>query len=136
MFCSFQAKLAPISLQRMSQNPHQHSRQTLATTPAAAAPLRIILVSLPLWGASLVLTLFMPFTGIITFTLMAICLLWLPFTAKRGACPHCQHLKTFPFSGFGSACKSCGHELVLRQKNIHLLEPRTSPRHGSGRSST
>jgi len=110
------------------------SRQTLATSPATPAPFRIILLSLPLWGASLVLMLCMPFTGIFSFTLIALCLCWLPFKAKRGPCPHCQRLKTFPFSGFGNACKGCNYELVLRGSDIHQIEKNTRPRHGSGRS--
>jgi len=78
--------------------------------------------------------LFMPFTGFISFILMALCLCWLPFKAKRGACPHCQTLKTFPFSGFGSACKGCDYELVLRGSEIHQIEKKNRARYGSGRS--
>jgi len=110
------------------------SRQTIATTPASPAPFRIIMLSLPLWGASLLLTLFMPLTGFISFILIAICLCWLPFKAKRGACPECQSLKTFPFSGFGSLCKGCHYELVLRGSEIHQIEEKSHVRYGSGRS--
>jgi len=110
------------------------ARQTIATSPAAPAPFHIIILSLPLWGASLMLMLFMPFTGIISFIVIAICIIFLPFKAKRGTCPHCQTLKTFPFSGCGSLCKKCGHELVLRGSFIHQIEARTTPRYGSGRT--
>jgi len=77
---------------------------------------------------------FMPFTGFISFILIAVCLCWLPFKAKRGACPHCKKLKTFPFSGFGSKCKGCEHELVLRESLIHQIETIAHSRYGSGRS--
>jgi len=110
------------------------SRQTLATTPASPAPFRIIMLSLPLWGASLLLTLVMPLTGFISFILIALCLVYLPFKAKRGACPECQRLKTFPFSGFGSTCKGCHYELVLRGSEIHQIEEKSHVRYGSGRS--
>jgi len=112
----------------------ENQRQTLAISVASPAPFRIILLSLPLWGASLLLTLFMPFTGFISFILIAVCLCWPPFKAKRGACPHCQTLKTFPFSGFGSLCKGCDYELVLRGADIHQIDKKTHIRYGSGRS--
>jgi len=111
------------------------SRQTIATTSASPAPFRIIMLSLPLWGASLLLTFVMPLTGFISFILIALCLVYLPFKAKRGACPECQRFKTFPFSGFGSLCKGCNYELVLRGSEIHQIEKNTHPRYGSGRSS-
>ncbi len=117
-------------------NPQATSRTTIATSPAQAAPIRIILLSLPLWGASMLLMLFMPFTGLMSFTVIALCLLWLPFTAKRGTCPHCDTWKTFPFSGFGSPCKVCHYELVLRGSEIHQLEHNTNPRYGAGRTHT
>ncbi|MDQ6954276.1 MAG: hypothetical protein Q9M20_02410 [Mariprofundaceae bacterium] len=109
-------------------------RKTIATSSASPAPIRIALLSLPLWGASLVLILFMPLTGIFSFIFIACCMFWLPLKAKRGACPHCQTFKTFPFSGFGSACKHCGHELVLRGSLIHQIEEKSQSRHGSDRS--
>jgi len=112
------------------------SRQTLAISPAAPAPFRIIMLSLPLWAASLLLMLFMPFTGFIGFIVIAVCLCWLPFKAKRGACPKCQTFKVFPFSGFGSTCKGCDYELVLRGSEIHQIEKKKSSRYGSGRSNT
>jgi len=118
----------------MSNTMQQPSRQTLATSPAKPAPLRIILLSLPLWAVSLGLMLFMPFTAFFSFILIAVCLCWLPFKAKRGACPECQTFKTFPFSGFGSACKGCAYELVLRGTEIHQLKKKTGMRYGSGRS--
>ncbi|MDQ6967974.1 MAG: hypothetical protein Q9M14_04750 [Mariprofundaceae bacterium] len=109
-------------------------RQTLAISLASPAPFRIIILSLPLWGASLLLMLFMPLTGFISFILITICLCWLPFKAKRGPCPACQTPKTFPFSGFGSLCKSCNYELVLRGSEIHQIEKNNHTRYGSGRS--
>ncbi|MBN4082422.1 hypothetical protein JYT13_01295 [Mariprofundus ferrooxydans] len=112
------------------------SRQTLATSPASPAPFRIIMLSLPLWGASLLLMLFMPLTGFIGFILIAIYLVYLPFKAKCGACPACQTLKIFPFSGFGSTCKGCHYELVLRGSDIHQIEKKDHVRYGSGRSQT
>jgi hypothetical protein len=112
---------------------HHTTRKTLATSTAKAAPLRIILFTLPIWGISIILMLFMPLTGIISFVTIAVCLLWLPFTAKRGACPQCDLLKTFAFSGIGSACKGCGADLVLRNQHIHHIEPK-KPRYGSGRA--
>ena len=111
------------------------ARTTIATSHASPAPFRIIMLSLPLWGASLLLTLVMPLTGFISFLLIALCLIYLPFKAKRGACPECQRLKTFPFSGFGSLCKGCNYELVLRGSEIHQIEKNNHPRYGSGRSS-
>ncbi|MBL1353728.1 MAG: hypothetical protein COA61_010450 [Zetaproteobacteria bacterium] len=110
------------------------SQDTLAISPAKPAPFRIIALSLPLWGLSLLLSFFMPLTGIFSFIIIGICLFWLPFKAKQGHCPGCQRLKVFPFSGFGSRCKGCDYELVLRGDEIHQIEPRTSPRAGSGRT--
>ncbi len=112
------------------------NRQTIATSATTAAPLQILLYTLPLWGASLGMTLFMPITGIITSVVIAYCLLILPFKARRGPCPNCQAIKTLPFSGFGNRCRRCGEELVLRNGEFHLLEPGDkAPRPGSGRSS-
>jgi len=125
---------AGTSIRDMSNSMQQPERQTLATSPASPAPFRIIMLSLPLWGASLLLTIFMPLTGFISFILIAICLIYLPFKAKRGACPACQTLKTFPFSGFGSTCKGCNYELVLRGSEIHQIEEKSHVRYGSGRS--
>jgi len=118
----------------MSNTMQQPSRQTLATSPAKPAPIRIILLSLPLWGASVALMLFMPLTGIISFIVIAVCLCWLPFKAKHGTCPACHTPKTFPFSGFGSLCKGCNYELVLRGSKIHQIAKNKRPRYGSGRS--
>lgn len=115
---------------------HSTARKTVATASTSAAPLQILLYTLPVWGACIALTLFMPMTGIITSIIMAICLLVLPFTARRGRCPACQTLKTFPFSGFGNGCKGCGEELVLRGSEIHQLEPKKNPRPGTGRTLT
>jgi len=109
-------------------------QKTIATSPAKPAPFRVIFLSLPLWGFSLLLMLFMPLTGLVSFSVIAFCLLWLPFKARQGRCPQCQKIKTFPFSGFGSRCKGCGYELVLRGLDIHQLEPRKKARYGSGRS--
>jgi len=109
-------------------------RTTVATSPASPAPLQILLYTVPIWGGCLLLTFFMPITGIVTSVVAALCLLVLPFKARRGKCPACGTTKTFPFSGFGNACKSCGEELVLRRDEIHQLEPRPEkPRPGSGR---
>jgi hypothetical protein len=81
------------------------------------------------------LTLFMPMTGIITSAVMIICLLVLPFKARRGLCPACERPKTLPFSGFGNSCRGCGGEVVLRGDEFHLLEAKTGEkRAGSGRS--
>jgi len=113
---------------------HQ-SRKTLAKSIASAAPLRVLLYTLPLWGMSFLLLLFMPITGFITLVIVAICLFILPFTAKSAACPACTKLKLFPFSGFGSSCRGCGKELVLRGKAVHLLADKSGvPRAGSGRN--
>jgi len=109
-------------------------RNTIATSKTSAAPIQIILFTLPIWGASMILTLFMPMTGIITSIIMAVCLLVLPFKARRGLCPACEKPKTLPFSGFGNRCKGCGKEIVLRGSEFHLLEARTNARiDGSGR---
>lgn len=111
------------------------SRQTIQTGESQPAPLRIILYTLPLWAGSIVLMFVMPFTGLVTSLLAGLCLFILPFKARRGFCPQCGRAKMFPFSGFGSACKGCGQELVLRGDVIHLLEPKDkSVRAGSGRS--
>jgi len=110
------------------------SQPTLATSTAKPAPFRIIFLSLPLWGLSLLLMFFMPLTGLISSILIGFCLFYLPFKAKQGECPHCHTLKTFPFSGFGSRCKGCEYELVLRGDKIHQIQPRTHPRKGSGRT--
>jgi len=81
------------------------------------------------------LTLFMPMTGIITSIIMGVCLLVLPFKARRGHCPACDRPKTLPFSGFGNACKGCGGEVVLRGGKFHLLEAKArQQRAGSGRA--
>ena len=117
----------------MSPAQRQPTRKTLATSNTTPAPLRIMIFTLPLWGLSLLLMLFMPFTGMVSFVCMAVCLLWLPFTARHGLCPQCQHPKTIAFSGLGSACKGCGADLVLREHLIHHIEPKKR-RYGSGRS--
>ncbi len=110
-------------------------RKTVATSPTSPAPVRIILFTLPVWGASMALTLFMPMTGIITSIIMAVCLLALPFRARRGLCPGCKRPKTLPFSGFGNNCKGCGGEVVLRGDEFHLLEAKArEQRAGSGRA--
>jgi len=103
---------------------NQPMRKTVATAPTKPAPLQILLYTLPLWGASVALTLFMPMTGIITAIIIGICLLILPFKARRGLCPSCERPKTLPFSGFGNICKGCGEELVLRNNELHQIEPR------------
>jgi len=109
-------------------------RNTVATTVTKPAPLQILLFTLPIWGASVALTLFMPMTGIITSIIIGSCLLVLPFKARRGLCPNCQTPKTLPFSGFGNNCKGCGEELVLRNNELHQIEPRpASSTPGSGR---
>jgi len=99
-------------------------RTTVATATATPAPLHILIYTLPLWFFFLLLTFFMPITGIVTSIVIAICLLVLPFTAKRALCPACGRAKTLPFSGFGNRCKGCGVELVLRGSEIHQLEPK------------
>jgi hypothetical protein len=110
-------------------------RKTIATSETSPAPVRIILFTLPVWGASMALTLFMPMTGIITSIIMVICLLILPFKARRGLCPACERPKTLPFSGFGNTCKGCGGEVVLRGDEFHLLEVKArEKRTGSGRA--
>ncbi len=110
-------------------------RKTVATSETSPAPVRIILFTLPVWGASMALTLFMPMTGIITTVIMVICLLVLPFKARRGLCPACERPKTLPFSGFGNTCKGCGGEVVLRGDKFHLLEVKArEQRAGSGRT--
>lgn len=109
-------------------------RGTVATTTTRPAPLQILLYTLPVWGVSVALTLFMPMTGIITSIIIGCCLLILPFTARRGFCPNCQTPKTLPFSGFGNHCKGCGEELVLRDNELHQIEPRpTNSTPGPGR---
>ncbi|MDQ7001888.1 MAG: hypothetical protein Q9N02_04280 [Ghiorsea sp.] len=109
-------------------------RKTLKITIATAAPLRILLFSLPLWGGSLLLIFMMPLTGIVSSFVIAGCVFILPFKAKKGECPACGKLKLFPFSGFGSQCKGCGEDIVLRGEDIHLLEPKSNtPIAGSGR---
>ena len=117
----------------MISKQHHYTRKTLATSTARAAPLRIILLSLPFGGLSILLMLFMPLTGMISFVCITLCLFWLPFTAKRGNCPQCQQPKTIAFSGFGSKCKTCAADLVLREHLIHHIEPKKH-RYGSGRS--
>jgi len=83
------------------------------------------------------LTLFMPMTGIITSSIMAICLFVLPFKARRGHCPTCETPKVLPFSGFGNICKGCGNEVVLRDQKFHLLEAKQKKRRsGTGRTFT
>lgn len=112
-------------------------RKTVATSDTSPAPLQILLYTLPVWGASMALTLFMPMTGMITSIFMAICLLVLPFKARKGQCPSCKTPKLLPFSGFGNRCKGCGEEIVLRGNEFHLLEARTKRgRAGSGRTFT
>jgi len=111
-------------------------RKTMQTSASKAAPLRIIFFTIPLWGSFVLLMLFMPMTGLIGAVLLGFCLLYLPFKARKGLCPKCQTLKTFPFSGFGSRCQGCGNELVLRGDTIHLIEPKSKVgRPGTGRSS-
>lgn len=99
-------------------------RQTLARSSASLTPFRIILFTLPWLAAAIVLALFMPATGTVSTLILAPALLILPFKARRGPCPACGTHKTFPFSGFGNACKGCGEEIVLRGEEIHLLEPK------------
>ncbi|MCF6208415.1 MAG: hypothetical protein L3J61_03375 [Ghiorsea sp.] len=109
-------------------------RKTLTTSPTKPAPLRILLYSLPLWGGSILLIFAMPLTGIVSSIFIAGCLLVLPFKAKQGEWPSGGKDKLFPFSGMGGMCKSCGQELVLRGKLIHLLEPKSNrAKPGSGR---
>lgn len=79
---------------------------------------------MPWLAIAIPLSLFMPATGIISTLILGPAILILPFKARRGPCPACNRLKTFPFSGFGNACKGCGEEIVLRGEEIHLLEPR------------
>jgi hypothetical protein len=115
----------------------QPTRKTVATAATSAAPLQILLYTLPVWGACMALTLFMPMTGLITSIIMIICLLVLPFKARHGRCPNCGRPKVFPFSGFGNACKGCGEELVLRGNEIHQLEAKhKGHRPGTGRTFT
>ncbi len=109
-------------------------RETLKISPAQAAPVQIIVYTLPLWGASLLLMFAMPITGIVSSLVIAGCVFVLPFKAKKGECPGCGRKRLFPFSGFGSACKGCGEDIVLRENEIHLLEPRSRAAvDGSGR---
>ena len=109
-------------------------RETVATAPTKPAPLQILFYTLPIWFAAAALTLFMPTTGIITSIIVAICVLVLPFKARRGFCPNCEKPKTLPFSGFGNRCKGCGEELVLRNNELHQIEPKaTRSVPGSGR---
>jgi len=111
------------------------SRLTLQTATSSAAPFKIVLYTLPLWVGSLFLMLFMPLTGFISSILIVFCLLVLPFKARFGACPQCLTVKMFPFSGFGSDCRGCKQELVLRGEVIHLLEEKSKvAKAGSGRS--
>ena len=78
----------------------------------------------------------MPMTGLIGAIVVVACLLVLPFKARRGACPDCGKPKLLPFSGFGGVCKGCGNELVLRGKELHLLEAKDRrAMTGSGRGS-
>jgi len=109
-------------------------RKTLQTSQAKSAMMKIVLLVLPIWGLTMLLSFFMPFTGIIGSVLAVISLFILPFKAKQGCCPNCDTHKIFPFSGFGNACKGCGQELVLRGNQIHLLEEKgKQTRSGSGR---
>jgi len=109
-------------------------RKTLQQVPSKPAPFRVLLLTLPAWGASLALTFVMPLTGVVGSVLIVVCVLVLPFKARQGACPSCGRRKLFPFSGFGSYCKGCGKELVLRGREIHLLEEKVSRgKPGTGR---
>jgi len=109
-------------------------RETLKTSTSSKAPMRIVLVLLPIFILALLLCFFMLLTGIVSTILVAIALFTLPLKARKGQCPECGREKLFPFSGFGSACKGCGQDIVLRGENIHLLEPRShTPVAGSGR---
>ncbi len=111
------------------------TRQTLQTAHVKKAPMQIVMVILPVWLVSLVLSFAMPFTGIFFSLVAMLALFTLPFKAREGACPACGTKKLFPFSGFGGICKGCGHELVLRDNMIHLLEEKPKrARTGSGRS--
>jgi len=111
------------------------TRKTLANSPSKAAPIRILLWTMPLWGLSVMLMFPMPFTGLISSFVIVFCVLVLPFKARFGLCPDCQTGKLFPFSGFGSNCRGCGQELVLRGQEVHLLEEKSNQaRAGSGRS--
>ncbi len=115
----------------------QPVRKTIATSVTSPAPLQAFLYTLPVWGGCMVLTLFMPMTGILTSSVMAVCLLVLPFKTRRGHCPTCGTPKILPFSGFGNACKGCGNEVVLRGHEFHLLEAKQkSRRSGTGRTFT
>ena len=110
-------------------------RATLKIAESKAAPMRVILYTLPLWAGSALLTFVMPLTGTVTFIVIILCLLVLPFKARTGICPECGTSKMFPFSGFGSACKGCGNELVLRGEEIHLLEKKSGKaKVGTGRA--
>jgi len=109
-------------------------RQTLKTSPAKKAPIQIVMVVLPIWGVTMVLSFFMPITGVVGSVLALFALFTLPFKAKKGPCPECGRQKVFPFSGFGGGCKGCGQDIVLRGNDIHLIEPRSKqPTPGSGR---
>jgi len=109
-------------------------RQTLKTSSTQRAQLQIVLYVLPLWIASMLLSFFMPFTGVIGSIVAFIALFTLPFKARKGECPECGRVRLFPFSGFGGACKGCGQDIVLRGEDIHLLEPRGNAAvDGSGR---
>ena len=109
-------------------------RQTLKTSSSVKAPMRIVFFLLPLLLIGLLLCFFMPLTGMIISALLVVALFALPSKARKGECPECGREKLFPFSGFGSACKGCGQDIVLRGEEIHLLEPRSNtPVVGSGR---
>ncbi|MDQ7003805.1 MAG: hypothetical protein Q9N67_02330 [Ghiorsea sp.] len=109
-------------------------RQTLKISASSKAPMRIVLFLLPMLAVALMLCFVMPLTGIVSTVIIMIALLTLPLKARKGECPECGHVKMFPFSGFGGACKGCGKDIVLRGEEVHLLEPRSQvPVVGSGR---
>jgi|UPI00039A77B0 uncharacterized protein (DUF983 family) len=97
-------------------------RATIATSETKPAPWRLLCYTIPLWGAALLLLIAMPFTAVFSLLVLSVCICILPFKARRGLCPHCQHPKFIPFSGFGSQCKGCGVDLVLRDKQLHYIE--------------
>jgi len=102
-------------------------RATIATSETRPAPWRVLFYSIPLWGIALLLLIAMPLTAVLSLLVLAVCLFILPFKARRGLCPHCQHPKLIPFSGLGGQCKGCGVDLVLRNKQLHYIEAAPKP---------
>ncbi|PIQ32190.1 MAG: hypothetical protein CO186_05415 [Zetaproteobacteria bacterium CG_4_9_14_3_um_filter_49_83] len=113
---------------------HDTPRKTLAATITDAAPIQIIIITLPWWLGSMGLSLFMPLTGIVTFIVLGTCIAVLPFKARKACCPACGTLKILPFSGIGTNCKGCGHELVLRGREMHLLEAKPAKKRAPERT--